>query len=80
MVAIHRLSSSPYQSEPILVSLEEVANYAKKIPASYLKNHQEMSDEFVTYLSPLIQETIPVIRENGNLLFARFHFQKPEIA
>ncbi|MDD7043284.1 MAG: diphosphate--fructose-6-phosphate 1-phosphotransferase [Mollicutes bacterium] len=80
MVAIHRLSSSPYQSEPILVSLEEVANYAKKIPASYLKNHQEMSDEFVTYLSPLVQETIPVIRENGNLLFARFHFQKPEIA
>ena len=80
MVAIHRLSSSPYQSEPILVSLEEVANYAKKIPVSYLKNHQEMSDEFVTYLSPLVQETIPVIRENGNLLFARFHFQKPEIA
>ena len=80
MVAIHRLSSSPYQSEPILVSLEEVANYAKKIPASYLKNHQEMSDEFVTYLSPLVQETIPVIRENGNLLFARFRFQKPEIA
>ena len=39
-----------------------------------------MSDEFVTYLSPLVQETIPVIREDGNLVFARFRFQKPEIA
>ena len=80
MAAIHRLSSCPYQSEGMLVSLGEVANYAKKIPASFLKNNQEMSDEFVTYLSPLIQETIPVIRENGNPLFARFRFQKPEIA
>lgn len=80
MVAIHRLSSSPYQSEPILASLDEVANFAKKIPAHYLKNHQEMSDEFVTYLSPLVEETVPVMREKGNLAFARFRFQKPEIA
>lgn len=80
MVAIHRISSSPYKSEPILASLDEVANFAKKIPSSYLKNHQEMSDEFVTYLSPLVEETLPVIRENGNIAFARFRFQKPEIA
>lgn len=78
MVAIKRISSSPYKAEYVLEPLDGVANLEKRMPKSYLKNHQEMSNEFVTYLEPLVNEVLPTERENGNISCAKFRFVKVE--
>lgn len=79
MVGIKRVSTNPYKVEYILLPLEGVANLVKKIPQSYLKNHQEMSQEFIDYLFPLVQETLPIERKDGNISYAKFVFSKAKI-
>ncbi len=76
MVGIKRISSNPYKVEFVLIPLDNVANLTKKIPESYIKNNQEMSEEFVTYLAPLVNEVMPIRREDGNILFSKFRFIK----
>lgn len=76
MVSIKRVSSSPYQVGYRLIPLENVANMTKKIPDTYIKNNQEMSEGFVNYLAPLVNDVMPIERENGNILYAKFHFVK----
>ncbi len=56
MVAIKRISSSPYQSTTELHPISEVANLEKKVPLSWLnENHTQMTQEFIDYAKPLIQ-------------------------
>lgn len=78
MVSIERISNDPYESRCVLSSLDEVANVVKCIPDEYLKNNQELSEEFVTYLSPLVEEILPIKREKGNVSYAHFNFVKAE--
>ncbi len=76
MVGIKRVSSCPYKSEFSLISLDNVANKTKKIPETYIKNNKEMSSEFISYLAPLVDDVLPVKRENGNILYSKFRFVK----
>lgn len=76
MVGIRRISNSPYQVEYTLFSLEQIANKTKKIPETYINNDYQMSPEFSSYLAPLVDEVIPIERENGNILYAKFRFIK----
>ncbi|MBQ7860278.1 MAG: 6-phosphofructokinase [Faecalibacterium sp.] len=56
MVAIKRISNSPYQSTTELHPISEVANLEKKVPLSWLnENHTQMTQEFIDYAKPLIQ-------------------------
>lgn len=76
MIGIKRTSSKPYKSEFSLIDLDNVANMTKKVPFNFMKNNQEMSDEFVTYLSPLVNDVLPIKRENGNVLYTKLRFIK----
>lgn len=76
MVGLKRRSNNPYEVEYVLLPLDVIANFTKKIPQEYLKNHQEMSEEFVSYLKPLVSETLQVTRKDGNICCSRFRFEK----
>lgn len=56
MVALKRISNSPYQCTTELHPISEVANLEKKVPVNWLnENHTQMTHEFVEYARPLIQ-------------------------
>ena len=56
MVALKRISNSPYQCTTELHPISEVANLEKKVPLSWMNaNHTQMTDEFLAYARPLIQ-------------------------
>ncbi len=76
MVSLKRISNNPYRSECVLSSLKDIANVVRCIPQSYLKNNQEMSEEFVTYLSPLVSDVMPIKRDKGIVSYAHFNFIK----
>ena len=50
MVALKRISNSPYQCTTELHPISEVANLEKKVPLSWMNaNHTQMTDEFLAY-------------------------------
>ena len=56
MVALKRISNSPYQCTTELHPISEVANLEKKVPLSWMnENHTQMTEEFLEYARPLIQ-------------------------
>ena len=56
MVALKRISNSPYQCTTELHPISEVANLEKKVPLSWMNaNHTQMTDEFLAYARSLIQ-------------------------
>ena len=56
MVALKRISNSPYQCTTELHPISEVANLEKKVPLSWMnKNHTQMTEDFLAYARPLIQ-------------------------
>ena len=56
MVALKRISNSPYQYITELHPISEVANLEKKVPLSWMnENHTQMTEEFLEYARPLIQ-------------------------
>ena len=56
MVAIERLSDSPYRWRVGSVDLTKVANREKKVPASFISSDgYSITDDFVNYLMPLIR-------------------------
>ena len=67
MVALKRISNSPYQCTTELHPISEVANLEKKVPLSWMNaNHTQMTDEFLAYARPLIQGTVNVpVGEDG---------------
>lgn len=62
MVALKRISNSPYQCTTELHPISEVANLEKKVPVTWMNaNHTQMTQEFLNYARPLIQaELTPV--------------------
>ena len=74
MVAIKRISSSPYKVSYELVDVKEVANKEKTIPADYMDSLFGMSDKFKEYLTPLIKGEIDIKYEDGICKAA--HFKK----
>ena len=62
MVALKRISNSPYQCTTELYPISQVANLEKKVPFSWMdENHTQMTQEFLDYARPLIQAELTPI-------------------
>ncbi len=70
MAAIERISDSPYSIVFRRVRVKDVANFEKKVPPSYIsENGHDITEEMMTYLTPLIQgESMPTFK-NGIPLY-----------
>ena len=72
MLGFKRLSDKPYQVELIDIPLNEVANFEKKVPLSWIKeNGAGMNEEFYAYALPLIQGETAQVKEDGLPRFAQ---------
>ena len=66
MVAVNRLSSSPYKYEIVNVPVCEVANKAKAVPLDYInKDGNDVTQEMLEYLRPLVQGEVSIHYDNG---------------
>ena len=56
------MSVLPYGSAPVC----EIANEAKDVPLSFINERgNDLTEEMLTYLKPLIQGEMPIVYENG---------------
>ena len=66
MSAVRRISDDPYQVEIVLSDLSKIANYEKKVPTEWINEEgNDIKDELLTYLKPLIQGEVQIPYENG---------------
>ena len=66
MVALKRISNSPYQCTTELHPISEVANLEKKVPLSWMnENHTQMTEDFLAYARPLIQAELTPLYIDG---------------
>ncbi|MBR1440011.1 MAG: 6-phosphofructokinase [Lachnospiraceae bacterium] len=66
MVALKRISNSPYQCTTELHPVSEIANLEKKIPLEWISDdHTQMKPEFIDYAFPLIQAELTPIFVGG---------------
>jgi 6-phosphofructokinase 1 len=60
MVALRRISQTPYESETFLTPLAEVAGIERGMPAEYLAaSGNDVTAEFLEYVRPLVGEVRP---------------------
>lgn len=72
MVAVERVSSTPYEVKYVLLPLDKVANYEKKVPREWINEEGNfVNDQFVEYALPLISEDSAPPKEDGLPRFAR---------
>jgi len=66
MSAIKRLSNDPYRVEFVLVPVSEVANHEQKVPLDWITPEgNDVTEEMMTYLKPLIVGETNIKYENG---------------
>lgn len=66
MVALKRISNSPYQCTTQLHPISEIANLEKKVPLEWVnEDHTQMKQEFIDYAYPLIQAELTPIFVGG---------------
>lgn len=66
MSAIQRISDDPYQVEIKLSDLSKIANFEKKVPVEWINEEgNDVKEELLTYLEPLIQGEVNIPYENG---------------
>lgn len=66
MSALERISDDPYQVEIKLSDLSKIANYEKKVPLEWINEEgNDVKEELITYLKPLIQGEVEIAYENG---------------
>ena len=66
MSAVRRISDDPYQVEIVLSDLSKIANYEKKVPMEWINEEgNDIKDELLTYLKPLIQGEVQIPYEKG---------------
>ena len=66
MSAVRRISDDLYQVEIVLSDLSKIANYEKKVPMEWINEEgNDIKDELLTYLKPLIQGEVQIPYENG---------------
>lgn len=66
MASIKRICSNPYTVEYTCVPVGEVANHEKKIPLHYIhRNCNDVTEDMLEYLKPLIQGEVNSIYVNG---------------
>lgn len=75
MVTIKRLSNNPYQVSYELIDLAQVANFVRTVPLSYISEDGcDITNEFIEYALPLIQNEPLIPYNNGMPKFA--HLKK----
>ena len=66
MSALKRICDDPYQGEIELADLSKIANYEKKVPMEWINEEgNDIKDDLLTYLKPLIQGEVQIPYENG---------------
>ena len=66
MVSIQRKNTSSYEIEIISVPIEKVANKEKKVPLHFINSiGNDVTDEMIAYLKPLIQGEVNIRYQNG---------------
>lgn len=66
MIALERISSVPYQCVTRAVDVQQVANYEKKVPRSWITpDGMNVTADFEKYARPLIQAELTPIYVNG---------------
>nr|WP_297762812.1 6-phosphofructokinase [uncultured Butyrivibrio sp.] len=66
MVVLKRLSNSPYQVDYSYAQIKDIANEAKSVPVEWINAEgNDITEEFVEYLRPLIIGEASHIFENG---------------
>ena len=66
VMGFKRLSNHPYEIDYISTDVREVANYEQKIPVEWINEEgNDIKDELLTYLKPLIQGEVQIPYENG---------------
>lgn len=56
MAGIKRISTKPYKIEPILIPIEKVMMTEATFPLKYIKDKHDVTDEFIEWLRPLVDE------------------------
>ena len=66
MAAIRRIQNEPYRIEITDVPVSEAANAEKKVPMEWMTPAgNDVTEEMIAYLRPLIQGEPEIIYENG---------------
>ena len=66
MSALKRICDDPYQVENELADLSKIANFEKKVPMEWINEEgNDIKDDLLTYLKPLIQGEVQIPYENG---------------
>lgn len=66
MVCIKRISNAPYTIDYTYANIAEIANEAKSIPREWINDAgNDVTQELIDYLFPLIQGECPVVFANG---------------
>ena len=66
MLTLLRTSNEPYTVTYDSAPVCDIANLAKEVPASYINERgNDVTEEMISYLRPLIQGEMPVVYENG---------------
>lgn len=70
MLALKRISDSPYKAESVLVGVSKVANQIKYMADEFLvKDYPYITDSFIEYARPLIMGENQIPYENGIPLY-----------
>lgn len=66
MSALKRICDDPYQVEIELADLSKIANFEKKVPMEWINEEgNDIKDDLLIYLKPLIQGEVQIPYENG---------------
>ncbi len=66
MVGIRRISDAPYQVEYVTIDIHKVANHERKVPLDFIcPAGNDITEEMVDYLTPLIQGEPTIFYEAG---------------
>ena len=60
-----------YELEYSLIDVNEIANQIKYFPIEWIKNENDISDDFITYAKPLIDGNVTNTYENGLIKYAK---------
>lgn len=75
MVSLNRISNNPYICELGLVDVSSVANHEKKFPKEWInESGNDITDEALEYLKPLILGEVELPTENGLPRFSKIDF------
>jgi len=66
MISMKRVSSNPYKVDFTTVDVKKVANIEKKVPSCWINERgNDIKEEFIEYLRPLILGEVSINYENG---------------